>query len=137
MRRDKGQGLVEFALILPILLLTVLAFIYLANLFHTWSALQSAAVVGARQAARSGTIVKVEKTVYSYLQDNAVDVSDVKIKVAIRSPDGHLHPAPPRFGDWIEVRVRKPYDIEVLGWRAKGSIQGVHRLICEHGGWSP
>ena len=44
---DRGQGLVEFALILPILLLTVLLFMYFAQLFNTWSGLQAGAVAGA------------------------------------------------------------------------------------------
>jgi Flp pilus assembly protein TadG len=51
MRKNKGQSLVEFALILPLFLFLVFAIIYCGMLFHDYSALSSIARSAAREAA--------------------------------------------------------------------------------------
>ena len=49
-RRDFGQGMVEFALILPLILLIILAFIELARIVYFKTALYDAVREGARYA---------------------------------------------------------------------------------------
>ncbi len=48
--RHKGQGLVEFALILPVLLLTLFVIIELARVLHAWMAIENGARFGVRYA---------------------------------------------------------------------------------------
>ena len=51
MKKNKGQSLVEFALILPLFLFLVFAIIYCGMLFHDYSSLSSIARSAAREAA--------------------------------------------------------------------------------------
>jgi hypothetical protein len=139
---EQGQNLVEFALVLPILLLTVLLFLYFAQLFNTWSGLQAAAVAGARHASDAGSVVKVEDVVRETLAANAVDPSDVKITTTVLNPDGSpkpckVKPCPVEFGDLVLVELAKPFEIHVLGWHAGGELPASHRVRAQHGVWEP
>jgi len=49
-RKGRGQGLVEFAIILPILLLVLLVIIELARVMHAWLAVENGARFGVRYA---------------------------------------------------------------------------------------
>ena len=51
MKKDKGQSLVEFTLVLPFFLFLVFAIIYGGMLFHDYSSLSSIARSAAREAA--------------------------------------------------------------------------------------
>lgn len=62
MKKDKGQSLVEFALVIPFFLFLVFAIIYAGMLFHDYSTLTGIA----RSAAREAAIV--EGTNYSGIQ---------------------------------------------------------------------
>ena len=139
---ERGQGLVEFALILPILLLTVLLFLSFAQLFNTWSGLQAAAVAGARQASDSGSVSKVEAVVKDTLQAQGVDPSGVKVTTTVLNPDGSrkiclVKPCPVEFGDLVLVEVVKPFTIHVLGWEAEGKLPAGHQVRAQHGVWTP
>lgn len=54
-RAERGQGAVEFALLLPVLLLLALGVINFAFVFHTYIQVVNAAGVGATYAATSAT----------------------------------------------------------------------------------
>ena len=47
---EKAQGLVEFALILPVLLLSLFVLVELARVFHAWIAVENGARIGSRYA---------------------------------------------------------------------------------------
>ncbi len=139
---EQGQGLVEFALILPILLLTTLLFIYFAQLFNTWSGLQAGAVAGARQASDTGSVTGVEAAVRDALEAHTVDPADVQITATVLNADGSpktcwVEPCPVEFGDLVVVEVVKPFDIEVLNWRTQGKLPASHQVRAQHGVWSP
>ncbi|MGD8622400.1 MAG: pilus assembly protein, partial [Anaerolineales bacterium] len=48
--RFRGQTLVEFALVLPVMLLTIFVIIELARLLHAWLAVENGARFGVRYA---------------------------------------------------------------------------------------
>ena len=56
MKLQKGQGLVEFALILPFLMLVIFGLMYLGLMFSDYIALNNIA----REAARKATVVTTE-----------------------------------------------------------------------------
>ncbi|MDY6290804.1 MAG: TadE/TadG family type IV pilus assembly protein [Succiniclasticum sp.] len=62
MKKQKGQSLVEFALVLPLFLFLVFAIIYAGMLFHDYTTLTGIA----RSAAREAAIV--ERTNYSDIE---------------------------------------------------------------------
>ncbi len=49
-RQIRGQGLVEFALVLPLILLVIIVFIELGRIVYFYSALNNAVREGARYA---------------------------------------------------------------------------------------
>ena len=141
-RREEGQGLVEFALILPILLLTTLLFLYFAQLFHTWSGLQAGAVAGARHASDTGSLSGVEDVVHKTLATHTLDPADVEIEATALNPDGSpkvcwVEPCLVEFGDMVVVDVLKPFEIQVLGWQAEGKLPASHQVRAQHGVWLP
>ena len=65
MRKQKGQSLVEFALVIPFFLFIVFAIIYAGMLFHDYSTLSNIARSAAREAAIvTGTDYDNIKTFY-------------------------------------------------------------------------
>jgi len=140
-KRELGQGLVEFALILPLLLLTVLLFLAFAQLFNIWSGLQAAAVAGARHISDTGAVSGAEEVVEATLRVHAVDPDEVAIAVTILEADGSPKycpsPCPVEFGDLVRVELSKPFDIRVLGWQAGGQLPASHQVRAQHGVWLP
>ena len=59
MKKHKGQVIVEFALILPLLLLVLFGIIYSGMMFHDYITVTNIARASAREAAISGTSVAV------------------------------------------------------------------------------
>jgi len=49
-RRFRGQGLVEFALVLPVMLIVIFVIVELARVFHAWLAVENGARFGVRYA---------------------------------------------------------------------------------------
>lgn len=140
-QRERGQGMVEFALILPILLLTALLFLYVAELFHTWSGMQTAAVAGARYVSDTGAMTNLTPVVQQALANQSVDAGSVQIQWTLRNGDGSLKicvgPCPVEFGDLITVQLTRPFDIGVLDWRATGQLRAGHEVRVQHGTWVP
>jgi len=61
LRRDNGQGMVEFALVLPILLLVIFGIIEFGRLLFTYSMISAASREGARYAAATGRVSGTER----------------------------------------------------------------------------
>ena len=57
LRRDRGQSLVEFALVLPILFLLILNAVNFGGFFYAWITVANAARAGANYAALGGASV--------------------------------------------------------------------------------
>ena len=62
-RRDSGQSLVEFALVLPILLALILGIVEFGRGFQAWLTLSNASAVGARTAAVGASAAQIEVAV--------------------------------------------------------------------------
>jgi hypothetical protein len=73
LRRERGQDLVEFALVLPLLLLVVLSVVEFALLFFSYNTINEAA----RYAARWGVVVEAGfyRTAPD-IEDKALEVTD-------------------------------------------------------------
>ena len=69
MKKDKGQSLVEFTLVLPFFLFLVFAIIYCGMLFHDYSSLSSIARSAAREAAIMTEVPVAPETHYVDVED--------------------------------------------------------------------
>lgn len=83
MRTQKGQSLVEFALILPLLLLILFGIMDFGRLFHVYLTIDHAG----REAARSASIGQNDTVVKKTAVDDAVDIGLTVDKVVI-NPSG-------------------------------------------------
>ncbi|GAB4481776.1 MAG: hypothetical protein Kow0088_24270 [Anaerolineales bacterium] len=123
-RLRKGQGLVEFALILPLLLLLIFGVIEMGRAFYIYIIVTSTS----REAARYGSAVGVSENGVPYYRDCAgirqaanriailANIPDQDIVIEYVHPDGTTYgscapgtamgPASTELGDRIVVRVK-------------------------------
>lgn len=112
-RSERGQAYVEFALILPILLLIVMGIIQFGTVFRTYITLTDATRVGGRQAAVSRSILPASNRIplieqKMHLAAAGLDASKMVITVDAKDVDGK-----PGWGGAGEVTVRASYPFQV------------------------
>jgi Flp pilus assembly protein TadG len=101
--RERGQALVEFALVLPVLGILILGIVQLGLVFHDYVALTDAVRTGARQAAITHSV----GTATSAVVNSASDLKASGLQVTVSSS---FQP-----GDDVTVTATYPYAINVLG----------------------
>ena len=117
----KGQSLVEFALVLPILLLIVVGILEFGIAFRTFQVVTNAAREGARTAVLGTDFETVERVVVDYVRSGGLDDgrSDFVLLFecedrpgSVPNPDG----GPPcTTGQTARVQVDYPISFAVLG----------------------
>ena len=109
LRNERGQTLVEFALVLPILSLLLLGVIQFGIAFNNYITLTDAVRAGARKGAVGRHLANpqaaVEQTVRTAASDNLKD-SDLLISVTSSWTQGSD----------VTVSASYPYDIKLLGF---------------------
>jgi hypothetical protein len=91
MSGDRGQAMVEFALVLPILLVVALAIVLVAELGVARLALQHATA----EAARAGALTNDDEQIRGTLAATVAPLAPERVTSAIAPP----HDEPPRNGD--------------------------------------
>ena len=71
MKRQRGQVIVEFALILPLFLLMIFGLMYSGMLFHDYSTLSSVARSAAREAAVTQTITENDPNIIGHYYNSS------------------------------------------------------------------
>ncbi|WHY76782.1 pilus assembly protein [Neobacillus sp. WH10] len=100
MKSEKGQSLVEFALILPLLVLMLFGIIDFARIFHVYLTMDHAG----REAARAASIGKDDTFIKQTALDNAKSINLVAGRVGI-SPVGTK-----KSGDNVTITITYPID---------------------------
>lgn len=107
MKKQRGQVIIEFALILPLFLLMIFGLIYSGMLFHDYSTLSNVARSAAREAAITQDVsendAKIVKNYYDSSSNTFVDGLITGLYV-------------PKSGSALKIHVDKtttPYDILV------------------------
>ncbi len=80
-RGERGQGLVEFVLVLPIFLLLVFAIMDFGMGFHAWLTITNSAREGARLGAVRGTQSDIVQRVKDTAGDKGMDPTKMTITV--------------------------------------------------------
>lgn len=89
-KKEKAQGLVEFALVLPVLLLVTIAVLDVGRAFFVTIAIQNATREGARQAARmpGTTDAEVEAIVRAEATGSGLDLGSSLTVTTLRYASG-------------------------------------------------
>jgi Flp pilus assembly protein TadG len=104
-QRERGQALVEFALVLPILATLILGIVQFGIVLHDYLALADAVRTGARQAA----VTHDAGAASSAVLNSASELKTTDLNVAV-SPSNSWSP-----GSDVTVSASYPYDISLLG----------------------
>jgi Flp pilus assembly protein TadG len=99
-KREDGQSLVEFALVLPIFLLVLFAIVDFGMAFHAWITVTNSAREGARVGAVRATGAEIEQRV----RDTATSLDQANLTVSVANAEG-----PP--GGSVVVGVRYDYSL--------------------------
>jgi len=84
-RNDQGQSLIEFAFVLPIVIVLVFGVIYVSALFYSYMTLQSAVREGASTIVRDGRNQTVQ-SITTLVQSNAFALSNVTVQITPSDP---------------------------------------------------
>jgi Flp pilus assembly protein TadG len=104
--REDGQAVVEFALVLPALLLVLLAILQFGIVFKDYLALTDAVRAGARKGAVSRYVADPQGTTKAAVAASATDLGP-RLQVTVTSTWN--------AGSELAVEGRYPYKVKLLG----------------------
>lgn len=112
LRSEHGQAAVEFALVVPVLLLLLLGIVQGGIVFHDYLAVTDAARAAERQAIEARVSGVTQSDVQQAAWNAAPDLNHSKMPVTLTdSADPSLNTS----GSQLTVTVTYPYSINVLG----------------------
>jgi Flp pilus assembly protein TadG len=106
-RSQRGQTMVEFAMVLPILALLLFGVIQFGITFNNYVTLTDAVRAASRKAAVSRQSPSRDADIQTALYDSASDLDTSKLPYTVDSTWQH--------GDPVTVCATYPYDINLLG----------------------
>jgi Flp pilus assembly protein TadG len=108
-RSEKGQSMVEFAIIVPILLTVLLGIMQLGVVYNNWVTLTDAARAGARKGAvcRSGCSPDASSATVTAVKNSAADLNQSNLGVTVTSSWAQ--------GSDVKVQASYPWSVNVLG----------------------
>jgi Flp pilus assembly protein TadG len=116
LRNERGQAMVEFALVLPILMALLLGIIQFGIVFNNYITLTDATRAGARKAAVSRFVGDSGASAKAAVENSAQGLDQSKLAPTISvtaSPDWNTP------GNDVTVTASYPYSINILGWTVK------------------
>jgi Flp pilus assembly protein TadG len=110
-RSQRGQSLVEFTIIIPILLMVMMGIYQFGIVYNNWVTLTDAARAGARQAAVSRGLADPNAVAVARVKASATDLNQSKLGITVTPPSG---------SGWTQgadttVQATYPYSINILG----------------------
>jgi Flp pilus assembly protein TadG len=126
---QKGQAIVEFALVLPILMAILLGIIQFGIVFNNYITLTDATRAGARKAAVSRFLNDNGASAKQAVSDAAagLDLSKLNPTISVTaSPDWNSP------GGTVTVSASYPYSLNILGWTVvSGNLNSTTRERLE------
>jgi Flp pilus assembly protein TadG len=115
LRRDEGQAIVEFAIVLPILVLLVFGITQFGMAFRNYLAITDAARVAARAAAvkRTSSPCTAARTA---VQNTVSAAQWAQVSSRITCSAGA------NVGDQVKITIKYPYSIGLPGVSASGEL---------------
>jgi Flp pilus assembly protein TadG len=106
-KRQQGQTLTEFAMVLPLLALLLFGVIQFGIVFHQYVTLTDAVRAGGRQGAVSRDLSNPQGRVIDRVRTSAADLDSAKLGVTVTSTFVQ--------GSDVQVVATYPYNISLLG----------------------
>ena len=106
-KRQEGQTLTEFAMVLPLLALLLFGVIQFGIVFHQYVTLTDSVRAGGRQGAVSRDLSNPQAVVIDRVRRSAADLDPGKLGITVSSTWTQ--------GDDVTVTATYPYDISLLG----------------------
>ena len=122
---EEGQALVEFALVLPLLVLLLVGIMQFGMLFYTYIDLTSATRDGARKAAVARASGTGAADTRAAIERSLTVVDKSKITVSITPGE------PWSAGADVDVKVSYPYSLDVAGvvlWSGPMTAESISRV---------
>ncbi len=107
-REQRGQTMVEFALVMPVLFLVLFGIIQFGALYNDYITLTDAARVGARKAATGRQTVDPVGLATAAVRSSASDLEQAKLAVSVTA--NAWSP-----GADVTVKASYPYEVNILG----------------------
>jgi len=108
-RRDDGQALVEFALLIPVLLFVLMAIAQFGDLYNHYVTITDATRAGARMAVVSRTASDPVGSATQAVRDSAHDLDQTQLTVTVT-------PSPPwTSGQQVTITASYPYSLNLAG----------------------
>jgi Flp pilus assembly protein TadG len=125
LRSEDGQGVVEFAFVLPILLALVLGIVQFGIAFNNYLTLTDATRVGARKAAVSRFLGDSGAAARTATFASAAGLDPNRLLVNVSSTSWTTP------GADVTVSATYPYSIDILGWvvRAGNLSSSTHERL--------
>ena len=108
MRQEQGQTMVEFALVMPVLLLVIFGIIQFGVLYNDYISLTDATRVGARKAAVSRQTSDPVGLAKTAVRNAASDLDASKLTVAVTATVWAA-------GADVTVATSYPYELDIMG----------------------
>ena len=110
LRSERGQTIVEFAFVAPLLIVLVLGIVQFGVTFNHYLTVTDAARVAARDAA-SGRFSNITvAAVQQSARDAASELDQTQLQVVAANPTWNVPQSD------VSVTVSYPYSIDLLGW---------------------
>jgi Flp pilus assembly protein TadG len=97
---EKGQNLVEFAMVVPIFLILVFAIVDFGMGFHAWITVTNAA----REGARIGAVGADQATIEARVEDTASSLTEDDLDITVVNAQGNP-------GESLTVQVDYEYEL--------------------------
>lgn len=116
-RRESGQALIEFALVLPLFLLLLLGIVQMGTVFRDYIALTDATRVGARQASVARSIQPESARIPNVItktQNAAINLDRNQMTITVTPVKVDGTSGWEESGD-VTVRATYPFKINIIG----------------------
>jgi Flp pilus assembly protein TadG len=106
---ERGQAMVEFAIIVPILLVVLLGIMQLGVVYNNWVTLTDAARAGARKGAvcRNGCSPNATTATTTAVKNSAANLNQSKLSVTVTSSWTQ--------GSDVTVSASYPWSVNIMG----------------------
>jgi Flp pilus assembly protein TadG len=125
-KRERGQALVELALVLPLFLLLLLGIVQMGSVYRDYIALTDATRVGGRQASVARSLQPAssrEPAIVARTQKAAVNLDSTKMTISVELSDpvsGAILTPNTSDSSWVQsgevtVRATYPFKLSLFG----------------------